>query len=134
MTFVAIADQRVCLPVENSRRRDGDRKWVSLRELLQGHLGKIEGASDEERVALALMGKDPQVWLESQGGVEGTVRTFRMGGALDIDPHYNGEQKMKMEQDKVAFAWSVPQSGLFLRYPVGVRARGTNVNYEDFQS
>ena len=133
MTFVAVANQNVCIPV-GRRQRDGDRQWVSLRELLRDHLGSLHEVSDEERVALALMGRDPSVWLEARGGVDGVARTFFMGGALDIDPHFNNEQKDEMERNKMVFAWNTIQAGLFLRYPLGVRARGTNVNYEEFQA
>ena len=130
--FVAVADQRVCIPVEG-RQRDGDRKWVSLRDLLRNHLGSLHNVSDEEQVALALMGQEPAVWLEAQGGVDGVARTFFMRGALDIDPHLNHEEKIEMETNKTVFVWNTVQAGLFLRYPLGVQASGTDVDYGGFQ-
>lgn len=126
---VAVANQRVCI----WRHEDVERQWVPLRELLRDHLGRLHDVPDEEQVALTLMGQEPSVCLEAQGGVAGVARTFRMSGALDVDPHFNREQKGQMERDKVAYVWSIPYSGLYLRYPLGVRARGADVDYGGFR-
>lgn len=127
---VAVADQRVCIwPSE-----DDERRWVALRDLLRDHLGSLGDVSDEERIALALMGQEPSVWLEARGGVGGVARTFLMGGALDIDPHPNTEERDRLDREKFVFAWSVPQAGLFLRYPLGVRASGRDVDYGAFEA
>lgn len=124
MTFVAVASQKVKLL---------ESRYVNLRDLLEFHLGKMNGITDEERVANVLMGTKPEVWLEAEGGVDGVARTFRVFGALGVDPHPSIEEREDMDQRKMAFMWNVPQSGLFLRYPLGVRAVGDNVNYEDFR-
>lgn len=125
MSFVAVASQKIKLQ---------DRRYVNLRDLLEYHLGKMNGDTAEERVANALMGVTPEVWLLPEGGVDGVARTFRLVGALDVDPHPNVDEREDMDMRKMAFVWNVPQSGLFLRYPLGVRCDGDAVSYEDFRT
>lgn len=133
---VAVANQRVAIPVEDRRLREaGDYRWVPLRELLQNHLGDDRGVSDEEVVALALMGREPIIRLEPLGGIDGVARTFRVLGARDIEPHLEVDEREEMNREKVAFMWSIPNQGIMLRFPRGARfwTPRSVVNYEDFQ-
>lgn len=124
--MAGLADQRVCI----WRHEDVEREWVSLRDLIARCAG--ESGSDEEAVALELMGVQPVVQLEPLGIVEGVAWTFRVVGAHDIDPHLTTDEREQLSQEKKGFVWNVPQSGILLRLPRGarVRIRG-KVNYED---